>query len=358
MSGSAPAMHLPVVPRPEENERLSSWLGRIARLYSMPMQPFLECCGLKERSVAEFEWRLEGGEGALLARRTGMTVQALKAMTFEEIAPQARPMIAQGSRYVCPQCSGDALIHRKAAALPWSFWCPVHRARLRSAGGSSLETLLLGRMLSALDPYAKRGADRFAAWAEGRDEPAPAPPDLMDFLTARHRRPSPPSLDEQPPLSLQARRANHEFLNRPIVRQALLVVAPEYDRAAPLIAKPVRPGLFALSRGSLLQNYAMAVSVGRLTDNPVEHAVAVLAASDREGEQRIRDVLQVWPLSLRRRIFARFRRFRAAQAPGQFAARLHVRGGKEPSVSNPDSPSLTIMRRESHNRARDFGPSP
>jgi len=70
---------------------------------------------------------------------------------------------------------------------------------------------------------------------------------------------------EQPRLSLEARRANHAFLTQPIARQALLVVAPEYNRFAPVLAKPVRPGLDALARGSLLQNYTLAVAVARLT---------------------------------------------------------------------------------------------
>jgi hypothetical protein len=92
------------------------------------------------------------------------------------------------------------------------------------------------------------------------------------------------SLAEQPLLSLEARRANHAFLTLPIARQALLVVAPEYNRFAPVLVKPVRPGLGALARGSLLRNYALAVGVARLTENPVEHAAAALEAADAEGE--------------------------------------------------------------------------
>ena len=93
---------------------------------------------------------------------------------------------------------------------------------------------------------------------------------------------------EQPRLSLEARRAYHGFLTQPIARQALLVVAPEYNRFAPVLAKPVRPGLHALARGSLLQNYALAVAVARLTENPVEQAAEALAAADAEGETCLR----------------------------------------------------------------------
>ena len=118
---------------------------------------------------------------------------------------------------------------------------------------------------------------RMAAWARGTDEEAPEIDALLDFLTTRHRKSSPPSLDEQPVLSLGARRANHAVLTRPIARQALLVVVPEYDRAAPLLTKPVPRGLFALAHGSLLQTYALAVGVGeavRFSGRLRSHCVA------------------------------------------------------------------------------------
>ena len=71
-----------------------------------------------------------------------------------------------------------------------------------------------------------------------------------------------------------------------------------------MIAKPVRPGLHAPARGSLLQNYALAVAVARLTENPVELAAEALAAADAEGETCLRGVLRLWPLALRRRVLA------------------------------------------------------
>src|SRR5271163_2493237 len=82
-----------------------------------------------------------------------------------------------------------------------------------------------------LQPGLKRGhrtgeiARRLDDWAAGRDDARPSVPDLLAFATARHRRPSPPQLHEQPRLSLdEARRAYRGFLEFPIARQALLVV--------------------------------------------------------------------------------------------------------------------------------------
>jgi hypothetical protein len=277
----------------------------------MPIDAFLECSGLSGHRTGELEWRLGAGEGALLARRTGMSLDALRALTFAGIAPHARRMIATGSRSVCPHCPAD--IHRKAAALPWNFWCTEHQVRVRLRGGGSLETLMSESQLMALDRYARSGALRMSAWARGTDEEAPGIDALLDFLTTRHRKSSPPSLDEQPVLSLGARRANHAVLTRPIARQALLVVVPEYDRAAPLLTKPVPRGLFALAHGSLLQTYALAVGVGRLSAFPAGYAATVLLVSDPAGEERLRETLRTWPLPLRRRIYGRLRRLRDAQ---------------------------------------------
>jgi hypothetical protein len=67
-----------------------------------------------------------------------------------------------------------------------------------------------------------------------------------------------------------------------------------------------RPGLAALAGGSLLQNYALAVAVARLTEYPVEQAAAALAAADVEGETNLRRVLGAWPSATRRRIDVEF----------------------------------------------------
>ena len=162
----------------------------------------------------------------------------------------------------------------------------------------------------------------------------PTVPDLLQFLTAPYRRSSPPSLAEQPRLSLEARRANHAFLTRPIARQALLVVAPEYDRVAPVLAKPVRRGLDALACGSLLQNYALAVAVARLTENPVEHAAATLAAADAEGETSLRRVLRAWPSAMRRRVDVHLRRVLAAKSLAHISSARTGRGCLRRSPTN------------------------
>jgi hypothetical protein len=181
-------------------------------------------------------------EGLLASQPFGVAAGAggagsgVGAMTFATLAPHARFMIAPSARYFCPRCAQTPAIGRKDAALPWTFWCSAHGVRLWAREKRPMESFLPESVLERLDPLARRGAARLAAWAEDRDpigeSGSPTVPDLLQFLTAFYRRSSPPSLAEQPRLSLEARRANHAFLTLPIARQALLVVAPEYNRGA------------------------------------------------------------------------------------------------------------------------------
>ena len=285
-----------------------------AALYGMPVSALLVHCGLAESDPFSLEKGLTAGQGAMLAECVGMDIAAIEAMTFRDLATPAQWLIARRARAICPRCAENPTVQRKDAALPWRFWCSVHGLRRRPAAGLAIETLFGAAVLAELDPLAKRGAGRLAEWATGRDQGTPSIPDLISFLTVQHRRPSPPALHEQPRLSLAARRANHAFLERPIARQALLVVVGEYDRVAPVLAKPVRPGLMGLGSGSLLQNFALAIGLARLTDSPVETAAAVLAASDAEGQDRVRAVLRTWSAGLRRRVGARFRRMTGKRA--------------------------------------------
>ena len=88
---------------------------------------------------------------------------------------------------------------------------------------------------------------------------------------------------------------------------------PEYDRIAPPLAKPVRR-LEGLANGSLLQNFALAAALARLTETPVEYAAATLAAADAEGATSLRRVLRSWPGAARRRIDTHLRRLLASKS--------------------------------------------
>jgi hypothetical protein len=215
-------------------------------------------------------------------------------------------MIARKSRHYCPDCPAD--VHRKAAALPWTFSCAIHSTDLRDVGAATLADILGPARFDALHSHAKTGAAVLDSWARGEGQGALGPVEMLFFLTTWHRRASPPNVSEQPRVSLGVRRDYHTFLTTPIVRQALIVIVPEYDQVAPVLTKPVRPGLHALAQGSLLQSFALMVGIGRIAEDPVARAIKVLLASDADGQERVKDVLRAWPLSLRRRVSARLGR--------------------------------------------------
>lgn len=314
---------LPVVPRPENDERLSSWLNRLAKLYSIPLDRLLDDLGLGGRSVFDLEWRLSIGEGVLIAGRTGLSPKVLEAMTFHDYAPKARMMIAHKNRHHCQNCPTD--VHTRAGAMPWTFICPEHGTRYLTATGQDLKTLIGSDEFAILDQCAKRGAARLDKWMRGKDNEVPSIDSAVNFLATRHRRSSPPTISEQPRLSLQARRENHAFLTQSIIRQALLIMVPEYDRVAPLFVKPVRAGFHALSQSSLLQAYALAIGIDRLTNNPINSVIDVLMSSDQAGEMRLREVLKQWPLSLRRCIYARLWRTQRDERERQLAEKRDKR---------------------------------
>jgi len=294
---------LPVVFPPETDERLSSWIARMAQFYAMTDPEFLAELGLSGGNQFDLERRLSEGEGALIAARASLAPEALQAMTFQEFTPDARMMITRKDRHHCPLCPDD--VHRKSLALPWVFRCPVHGADLQDATGATLPEMLGDKRMAALAPHANAGTAILDAWARGAKQGVLSTLEMLAVLTARHRRASPPSVAEQPRMSLQTRRDYHEFLTTPIIRQALTVVVPEYDEVAPVLAKPVRPGLHSLAQSSLLQGFTLAAGIGRIVDDPVARAIDVLLASDTDGQGRVRDALSPWSLSLRRRISAR-----------------------------------------------------
>ncbi|MZR15385.1 hypothetical protein GQE99_20400, partial [Maritimibacter sp. DP07] len=84
---------LPFVFRPETDERLSSWMARLASFYAMTVPEFLEELGLTGRDVFDLEFCLAEGEGALVGARTGLSVGDVQAMTFGALLHEARVMV-------------------------------------------------------------------------------------------------------------------------------------------------------------------------------------------------------------------------------------------------------------------------
>jgi len=313
---------LPVVFPPKADERLSSWIARMASFYAMTVPEFLTEFGLSGRDVFDLEWRMSEGEGARIAARTGLSPQVVQGMTFGELIPEARMMIRR-NRYHCPMCPAD--VQSKSTALAWVFRCPVHGSDYQDTTGETLPVVLGAKRMAIAEAPAKVGVAVLDAWVQGHGLGDMGPVEILALLTTRHRRASPPSLSEQPRMSLQTRRDYHEFLTTPIIRQALTVVVPEYDEVAPVLTKPVRPGLFGLAQGSLLQALALTVGIGRVVESPVDQAISILLKSDVDGQVRVREALATWPLSLRRRISARLWRAQRDERARQSAAKPRKR---------------------------------
>lgn len=307
---------LPVVFPPEADERLSSWIARMAPFYAMTVPEFLAELGFSGRDMFDLEWRLSEGEGARIVARTGLSPHVVRGMTFGELIPEARLMIRR-NRYHCPMCPAD--VQSKSAALPWVFRCPVHGSDYQDTTGETLPVVLGAKRMATADAPAKVGAAVLDAWVQGLGLGDLGPVEILALLTTRRRRASPPSVNEQPRMSLQTRRDYHAFLTTPIIRQALTVVVPEYDAVAPVQAKPVRPGLHGLAQGSPLQAFALAVGIGRIAETPVDLAITVLLKSDADGQGRVHDALRSWPLSLRRCISARLWRVQQGERARQNA---------------------------------------
>ncbi|MFG6532067.1 MULTISPECIES: hypothetical protein [unclassified Sulfitobacter] len=266
----------------------------MAPFYAMTVSEFVAALGPKGHDVFDLEWRLSEGQGALIVARTGLSPEAVQAMTFRELGSAVRMMIARKNRSPCRHCPED--LHRKAAALPWRFRCPVHGVEFRDATGETLSNRFGTDCFKKLEGHAEVGAAHLDAWARGAGQGHLEAPQVLQVLTARHRRASPPNVGEQPRMSLKDRRDYHDFLTTPILRQALTVVVPEYDQVAPVLAKPARPGLHPLAQGSLLQCFALAVGAGRIIEDPVKWAISVMLMSDAEGQGRVRQAIDAWPL--------------------------------------------------------------
>ena len=144
MSAAALARLLPVAPRPAANERLCSWLSRIAGVYGMSTGSLLAHFGLSAKHALTLEKGLSAEDMSLIAARTGLSALAIKEMTYACIAPHAHFMIAARATYLCPTCNAAPEICRKDAALPWTFWCSAHGSRLQAREGPPMETSLPG----------------------------------------------------------------------------------------------------------------------------------------------------------------------------------------------------------------------
>jgi TniQ len=140
------ADRLPISVAPLPGEALESWIAAYARRLHTTGNDLIAHLGLGGSRIAHMALQLHDREAAALERATGVSRQALAAMTLLPhdglaiaITPGRRALAARfpagrfgnaRTRY-CPQCL--ALSQGRGPVtwrLPWSFACPLHRVLL------------------------------------------------------------------------------------------------------------------------------------------------------------------------------------------------------------------------------------
>ena len=137
---------LPITVAPLPGEALESWIAAYARRLHTTGNGLIAHLGLGGSRIAHMALRLEDHEADALERATGVSRQALAAMTLQPhdglsiaITPGRRALASRfpigrfgtGRARYCPQC----LAHSQGRGpvtwrLPWSFACPLHRVLL------------------------------------------------------------------------------------------------------------------------------------------------------------------------------------------------------------------------------------
>ena len=137
---------LPISVVPLPGEALESWIAAYARRLHTTGNGLIAHLGLGSSRIAHMAVRLHDHEAAVLERATGVSGQALAAMTLQPhdgLAIAITPgRCALASRFpigrfgtsrarYCPQClARDDGRGPVTWRLPWSFACPLHRVLL------------------------------------------------------------------------------------------------------------------------------------------------------------------------------------------------------------------------------------
>jgi hypothetical protein len=80
--------------------------------------------------------------------------------------------------------------------------CQIHSIDFRDVGGTILPDIFGSARFAALQAHSRTGAVVLDSWARREGQGALGPVEMLAFLTARHRRASPPNVSEQPRMSL------------------------------------------------------------------------------------------------------------------------------------------------------------
>lgn len=288
-NGRAP---LPVVPPPFPDERLSSWLERVADVYLVSLDGLQTHVGWS-RPALQLETEPVMADMERIAAATSSSVERLFAMTFRDVPARYRSLLRLDSWKICPVCSRGLQRPQRLRAwsFAFSFVCDRHRHPLF---GFEM------RGISALgdEAAARRGAEILHRWAMEGDTAAVPIGSVLSLLLTPSRAASPPAAWELARLPLAGQ---HEpsILSRPCRRAALSILVPEFTLAVPIYEQRLPSAITDLPNAPWAERYALAVGVARVLRNPVDAILRILEVSDDFGRKKVKAVIGRWPAAIR-----------------------------------------------------------
>lgn len=283
---------LPVVPPPLTDERLGSWIARIADVYRVSSEELQAHVGWM-RPVRELEVEPDKADLTRMAHAMHISVDQLLAMTFHADPPRYRSLLRLDGRETCRVCSDglERAPRLRAWAFTFSFWCDQHRQPLQ---GSDMR----GASLMSDETAARRGAGLLRGWAMDEAGGAVSTESALLFLLSSLCRPTPPAPWELARL-VSCRQADPALRSRRFTRQVLSAVVPEFDLAVPIYDRQVPSRIEGLSMAPRAERYAVATGVARILKNPFDTAVRVLKASEEPYRAELMVRLDSWPVTIR-----------------------------------------------------------
>ena len=309
--GGETRVPLPVIPRALADERLSSWLARMAAIYLVSPGELVAHIGLCAKRIHDLDLNPHADDIARLVIATGVSAPRLSRMTFRDAPASLRGFINVESEEICPSCVDEARPgvspRLREWTYPFAFWCAKHGRRLKSAdiGGVGV----LGDEASA-----RRGAGFWRALAMGADETTPTAAAVLNLLLTPCRSPSPAAPWELAGASPRMRAELQREPAQAYPRLALSCVVPEYDSAVAIYDRQLPQEFHGLASARAVERRAVAIGLGRTIAHPVEAAVSILWRCDDFGRRRVEESLAAWPAHLRAAIDRARRRFRRKAA--------------------------------------------
>lgn len=280
MRGEKGRAPLPIVPPPFADERLSSWLTRIADVYLVSLDELQAHVGWA-RPALELEREPVLPDLERIAAATSNSVERLLAMTFHGLPSRFRDLLRSEIRETCLVCSRG--MQRPPRLRMWSFafsfWCERHGQPLFNCDT---------RGVSALgDPWtARRGGEILTRWAMEKDTAAMPVGSVLSLLLSPIRKASPAEPWELARLP-SSRQQEFSAQSKRFRRPALTIVVPEFGVAVPIYDQRLPSRITDVPATPWAERYALAVGVARVMKNPADAIAHILKASDEHCRKKI-----------------------------------------------------------------------